>query len=342
MSYNLQLFDQAKNGGNPNPLNEISFAELNQKIKGRAFGCSSDQELKLYIQNHQTELSYYRMNETCAPWADRMLYSLENSFVKHIDATLPISYLGRENQIGHYREQLKEMRALAPKLLSPELTKAIKPLLNICVHTITHHEVDYAKQLALEWNSDKGYSLKDEDSMVAFLKEVNYNSVRFFNYLVNKIKPLYVHEDCPRLQSKILLSLKVEYMAKEEETLGFALENHGIAKQMEEWIDSEIESCYRRMELHKLEPPKEGTSKPKIEMGWTVDEISCFFKKLRDTGQILNEREKDIHYALSETFRTQRAGNISATSIASKYYQNDVTVNESLIAKLLQVIKSLR
>lgn len=341
MKYHLLLFDQTVTEGNTGFLNEKSFSELVLLIKSGAHECRSAEELAFYIQNYQAELQHYRGYEICAEWADKLLHVLENSFWKYLDLSLPMSHLGREKQIGQYRDQLEGLREQAPKVLDPILATAIKPLLEICADCITHHEVGYVKALATEWNSGKGYSLADEESIVALLKAVNYNSGMFFNYLVNKMADKYIQEDCPRNQSQILLGLRMEYQRKEQNP-GFAPATLGLAKQMDDWIRSELEVCYRRMELHKLEPPLESNPKTKMELSWSVDEVSCFFKQMRDSGFLINRSEKDIHQAISETFTTPRTGNISPVSVRTKYYQNDVTIRDSLRSKLLVIAKNLR
>ncbi len=93
MKYNLQPFDREIVD-----KSEVGYEEVNEiieEIKETAFGLRTEQEIKLYIQNHQSALIEQKRFDVVSDKCDRVLYFIETHFRNYVNDKFLLSELGK-------------------------------------------------------------------------------------------------------------------------------------------------------------------------------------------------------------------------------------------------------
>ena len=94
-------------------------------------------------------------------------------------------------------------------------------------------------------------------------------------------------------------------------------------------------------QLKKTDITSNNKSISKINTVLSVGQLSYLFKLMMDTGMINHPNQKELFRFIADNFQTEKANNISFSSINSKYYVVDETTKESLKALLIEMINEI-
>ena len=168
---------------------------------------------------------------------------------------------------------------------------------------------------------------------------MNFNTTKFFNYLVGQIINSVSEEDSPKAQCESLNICRKSYsICICELRSGFQLDSPCIDKQVNDWIKNELKICYKRMKIYNNQQlPIQFKEKSKLKTSLTVSELASLFRLLKQNGIIVNKTEKDICTAISQMFSTERTDEISLDSVHNRYYTEDSPAKEKVKKLLLKI-----
>ncbi len=336
MKYQLLLFDEAARTNNPGLLNEQSVSELILRFKKEAFKISSEESLRLFIQNHQKALLTFNKSTLFSDTAGKILYLLESEFTGYLKPGLPISCIWQAQLEKEYESFTSDVVKRAEEVIPPVLYQILKRLL-LPDNSLTVHQALYLNNFCKAWHEELVEPLHNERQLLYFLFKMNLNSIAFFNYVIDYTqKELYSYESLDVQIETIKMYLVEE--AKYPDTPAYNTCLPGIKAQVRTWLKAEQKSLGNRHLKQVLSERKEAENL-KLQTSISVAELVCLFKMLRTNGVIINKTDKEVYVAISRYFSTPKASSISQAAVYNKYYQDELPVKESVKSILLQTIR---
>ena len=184
MKYNLQQFDKLIVNDSAEESEEVNT--IIEAIKETAFGLKTNQEIILFIQNHQSALLEKKGFNSLCEKCDSVLYFIETYFRSFVNDTLQISDIGKRKFCVKYSSIINEVEIEIKTTLSEKLCFYLLPLLNPeSQKHCTIYYIRYLSQFWKNWLHDfdiKGESL-DEKTLVSYLISQNFNPPNFFKYV---------------------------------------------------------------------------------------------------------------------------------------------------------------
>jgi hypothetical protein len=344
LKYNLQFFDQLINNNGEGVKEKMHT--IIEEIKETAFTLRTEEEIKLYIQNHQSALIEHKKCDSVSIECDQILYFLETNFQRFTNEMLLVSDLGKQWLYNQYVGFVDEWKHAIKVSLNEKLRQQMEPLTEPekCNHCTIHY-VKYVSQFWNNWVNDYSspvHVLKDE-VMINFLISQNFNSPTFFKYIVGEIIGELHQEDDPYVQEHVLLSYAKRFsIIPVKIGVPFRPDYPCIKPILEEWINIEIKQCRKKQKKHNPEQQailSKGIHK--IETSMSVAQTAYLFKLLSKSGIVANKTQMDILHVLSERFTSKKADQISFDSLHNKYYNVEDRTKESVRELLEKLIKSI-
>ncbi len=343
MNYHLQLFDQLIS--NKEEENEEASAII-ADIKETAFALRSEQEIRLFIQNHQLALLEHKNFDSVCGKCDKVLHFIETYFHDFVNEKLQISDIGKEKLCNQYSDLINEMKCEMQSSLSEKLYINLQPMTepeNDKPFTI--YRARYVSQFWENWNSDFKPFLNalEEETVVSYLISQNFNQPTFFKYITSEIMGELHQEDDPYIQEHVLLSYAKRFsIIPAKIGQPFRPEYPHIKQVLEDWLNREIKQCRKRQKKFNPEQqsiiPKDGY---KIETSISVAQTAYLFRLFSKSGIITNKVQLDILHVLSEKFRSKKAEFITVGSLHNKYYNVEDRTKESVKELLKDLLNQI-
>ena len=331
VKYLLQLLD--KFADTPAKVSDSELRSILKEIKLTAFSLGTEQELRLFIQNHQIALHQYKVNVNIAQECDQILYLLESFFATHLNKKLTISNIGKKP----LAEKTAVNYSIIAHNLTHELLSAIMPIFEIS--EITIHEADF---LTTFWK-DCSYTVTAdlEKHLIEYLILYNYNDTKFYNYLISNIVKDIDNEDNPQLQEEILNSHSRSFVIIPQRIgKGFRAGFPSVKILIEDWIKEKIKQCHKRQK-HYNPQQQSFIQKSKIETSLSVAETAYLSKLMYQQGIITNSVQSEMLQAIADAFKTPKAEKISIGSLHNKYYNVEEKTKETIREVLKQMLKQI-
>jgi len=340
----LEFFDNLIENNSDEIKDDVNT--IIEEIRETAFRLRTEEEIKLYIQNHQFALIEYKKNDSICKECDKVLYFLETNFQRFTNEMLVISDLGKHSLFNQFADFIEEIKHAIKTNFNERLFKHIAPLIEPekCKYC-TIHFVRYVSQFWKNWLSDCSLSINSlkEDVVISFLISQNFNSPTFFKYIVSEIIGELHQEDNPYVQEQVLLSYTKRFSSIPIKIGNqFSPEYPNIKPILDEWINIEIKQC--RKKLKKYNPEQQSILSKgvhKIETSMSVAQTAYLFKLLNKSGIVTNKVQMDILHVLSEKFCSKKTDQISFDSLHNKYYNVEDRTKESVRELLISLLKHI-
>ncbi len=347
--------------------NEIS--RIKKSFEERMFNLKNDKQVERYIQRHQSclirlcdkiiqqlppesfqkntvsnninsllEIRYYLYTQL-----EGLLSHIEKYFGKYFnqDENIPSSY--RIMGQIELREKLKEEKFCKKCELLEIALYPIEDFIS-CNENISFKKLIYLKELYKEINTTCSgcKETKPDCKLSCSLLYLNFNSFRFFSYLIGMVKQDIVnHQDvkdkieCLSFHQKKLnqAHLKPNFVYKPKE--------ESIKEQVGDWIYEEL-SHYEKVHQMSLnfsnDTVIELQENFKIMTDMSVSQVAYFIRLLVDTGIIQNKNQREVISFFASHIKTKKTDSISPTSFHNKYYNIDFSTKEDLKERVIKLL----
>lgn len=314
-----------------------------KNIKEHAFSLHTEEELRLFIQNHQSALIEYKQNQTLSKGCDEVLFFMESQFANFINKNLPASDLLVDSIFKKHSSVIKSAKTIFSAVCGAKMKQICKPLLfpsNKQVYIISH--VHYFNFFWEKWSITKHSAT--EQAIVNVLLSCNFNTPDFFNYLVNAVVEQVNNEDNPQLHEDILLHFQKNLIRVPSiGVLSYSHEYPLVKGLYASWLKQEIKYCRRK---HKNFNAKQTTLvakvESKIETSLSVAQTAYFLKVLYQAGVFTNASQTEILQVASKFFKSKKSNDISFGSIHNKYYEIEDKTKDSVHQLLADISRNNR
>lgn len=340
MKYNLKPIDDL---ANENWEEGSEVGNIVREIRETAFRLRTEDEVRLFIQNHQLALHQRKSTSTVAESCDKVLYFLETYFWKFLHGSSLISNLGKEALYVQWEEEIKKSEELIAAILSERLQHIVNVHLNPRNVHCTVNRCNYLRRFWVSWSIDfvQFYEEHNEESLMTFLVSQNFNSPIFFKYLTGHITSKLDKAEDLLLKKQVIEGYVKRYSAiskriGQEYTPNFP----PIYELVENWLQLELKHSKKRektAEASLIEMT--GTSIQKIETSLSVAQLACLLKMLYQAGVITNPVQMEMLEIATKMFRTKKTENIALESLHNKYYNVEDKTKETISDILKGLIK---
>lgn len=339
MKYHLQKFDNIvnNNGGEVTAVGEII-----DEIKQSAFRIVAEEEIKVFIQNHQEMLLAFKEYEPIRKQADEVLDFLEVRFSKFVDEDQPISEAGWNRFWHTYGQTITDKREGFKGSISTKLYNIILPIIEPeGLESPTIYRVKYLKSFWKNWPTSDSFKLLNEEKLIAYLISENYNTPSLLRYITSGIIRILEQEHDPMTLKQMLR----DYANKLKSILtkigtGFDRNFPALKPLLDQWLEQESKQCDKKLKNYnpnQLELiPKETH---KLETSMSVAQTAYFFKLLNQAEVITNKVHMEILQTISKSFRSKKSDRIGLESLRSKYYNVEDSTKESVREILKEVLR---
>ena len=258
------------------------------------------------------------------------------------DANIPVSIKMKiEEEVRELMNETKEFLGLMGtdeqliNIIRDPFDKLLKE------ENVGYQELHYLKKLNLELKN-----VVNQDSALKELLQLNFNSHRFFNYYIEKIKPGNEKEmTTSELIVYYTYEMKIVNQTASTTNTGLNTQLPSIRDQLVSWIAEEV--FYLEKKLLILNHPQELNvankgSDYKVQTSLTVSHLALAVKLLLDADIIQNKNVTELLKNVAKNFKTKKSETISEDSLRNKSYNYEArTVNEmkDVIIGLLNQVK---
>ncbi len=116
-------------------------------------------------------------------------------------------------------------------------------------------------------------------------------------------------------------------------------------EQIVNWVEEEINYMSQSFDREKPNSTFKVAlpeSKTKILSNFSVAQVSYFFNLMHSVGIIKHKNQRDIFRFIAENFKTANTENISTVSISSKYYNPEISTQEAIKSKVIEMLNILK
>ena len=254
------------------------------------------------------------------------------------------NYLNKEACIP-YRSEYLNVQKLKEKIsfvssvfllskIQPELLKILQSYLDrFRVYNI-NEKITYNELTYFNVFIDEFYQLfltqceVDENMIIDMLVQINFNSIKLYNYRTDRIKlEIQSIDNTKERIEKLLHYLKIHNQIPDKTRIALKPEMDSINKQLTNWIEIENNYLLKHNTLSQIkqtETSSDDKSNTKINTSLSVAQLCYFLKLMCDTGVINHPNQKEIIQFIADNFQTEKVDNISVGSISSKFYSVDL------------------
>lgn len=354
-------------------LLDEALAVIKKRLRKRVFTLVCEKQIRKHIRRYQTALSAYSNSILSGPLSSCQpvkfysisdvkdlsdLYKLtfqkleevraylEGTFYNYLDTSLPVSYGGKLWLVSTQRERLRSLlnrleKLKLPKSLTSLVALPLKNVINFPALDFSYRDqqyhITYVDALTQTLNQATDPC---EQTIVRFLKEVNFNDTRFFRYatgrifdkierqdaVAQKLETLYYYEKC-------LKELPASTTCRYNQALPL------FEEQMSGWLAENISFYKRKLKREKTttslaEMPAERTSKQTLRI--SVADIALLVRLLYENDLLEGTRKSALNFVCNH-YRTSRTPTIAYDSLDRKYYD----VPQSAKRKIRKLLKCM-
>lgn len=332
---------------------------IKNNLNHEVFRLHSEKEIGLYIQNHQIALetlmrvlfellsekerkkiydiskaySVTNVYKKTYSYLDDLLRFIEKYFTKHLDVNLQISYQSRIVLSSKAQKKLQRINAVVKKssISKPLLDILFIPLNKIAHLTekdyFTYQDLIYHKKFLRELYMilDRKENEIHDELIISALQGLNYNSLKFFNYIITGIKKELKQEDGLKEKVELLYHYKKIYNQCQVKTrYAYNCSLPSLKQQVTAWLKEEVSFLKKKLKDREM-ITHDPHIKAKMITQMSVAQLSYFTKVLYEIGEVSNKNQREVFRFLSSNICTRKQQDISATSISVKYYNVEHT-----------------
>lgn len=348
------------------------WLRVQQVLKKEVFTLASEEAIRLYVQNHQRELEnlsqlvldripaeerqrIYLLSDshtltdiykTLYKYLEMLLSYLERHFTRYLDMTSPVPYRCRVISSLEFADKTcvimekLEKAGISQSLLDLVSVPLTKMLL-LKEESMSYQQLMYHRKFLLECHRTltKQENQIDEAQIICLLHEVNYNSLKFFSFLTDKVSEHVNEKEHLMDKLEVLYNYLRRYHQFNSKTHLKYCNLPAIRQQMIDWLDEEINFYIKKMTLENSLPLVESTAKLKTKL--SVAQLAYFFRLQHDVGIISSKNQRDFLRKVSSQISTDRIENISFGSLSSKYYNVDSATKQAVKKVLTEMLESI-
>jgi len=275
-----------------------------------------------------TEYKNSDIQKLAFQYLDNIQAFIEVNYSHYLKISSSISYSGKIKSTGQFKTLIKQLNSKF-EFVNPELRKILSSFFmkiseRMIDDYIQYKEFVYYNKVLTKLSNDE----VNKDNVETILISLNLNSVRFFNYLTNKIKhEIDIEDNTVHKVDTLKYYAKIFKQKQLITSLSYNYSSPNIKEQVINWLLAEVEYYCSKIKLSQNTSYEDIISSEdkddKIELSLSVPQISYFFRILHDIGIINNSNQHEIFRVLSKSLKTQKTENISIGSLSSKYYSID-------------------
>ncbi|MEO8772606.1 MAG: hypothetical protein ABI402_21095 [Ferruginibacter sp.] len=270
---------------------------------------------------------------------------IKKSLFQFFDIDAPIPKSIKEHLVKDAGSNIAEIQQLLSELnVDPKLTSIVSgPFEKLILkgESISYRQFEYLKEMQATVKT-----AANGDSILLDLLHLNFNSQRFFNYYIEKIKAnIQIESET----SDLIIYYTYQIKIINQNTFGTELyldpALSSIRDQLVSWITEEIYFLDKKHSLASIgvEPDtKPPGSEYKVQTSFSVAHLSLALKLLLDSGIIKNKNIKELIRNVAKNFRNEKLETISEISLRNKFYDYEArTVGElkDIIINLLNLVR---
>lgn len=337
-------------------INHLLTEEVNrikESFFEKMFSLTNEEALKLYVQNYQNEIillidsCLYQLKDNAADkvyqistqytsfdilkitfyYLENLLLYLEGHFNKYLDLRAKIPY--RHKMITVYEMKSKVERLfnqINQSIAYPLAELIFEPLDKLTnINTnLSYQQLIYLRNFTnslIKKSEQKDYEWNDA-SLISFLEEQNFNSLRFCQYLINsfnqdlgKVKSLHKRQ-------QLLHDLLRRYNQLPVTNDSYIDSLPSLKDQMLGWINEELYIAYRKYDnnFYGSSRAEQINSKAKLPINLSVAQMAYLMKVEKELNLFPINNVSEMTRIFCENTSSVRQENISPSSIWSKYY----------------------
>jgi hypothetical protein len=277
---------------------------------------------------------------------EQLLEYVEKIFPTYFDTTLKITDAKKKSlepaiSLG-LKSLEKELRQI--EVAEDLITIACTPFREFCTKEkfISYRDVSYLQvyRKELTYFIANVNSANVTELFCELLLQLNFNDLRFYNYLVIAIKEkAKTCQTLPEQLENLHHRLKLLNQLPVKAGLTFRHEMPTIKEQVRTWISEELLYLNKQKELMIIADGSEDEqpNDEKIQTTLSVADLSLGVKLLLESKMINNKNPSELIRLVARNFKTDRNDVISENSIRNKYY----TVESGSLISMREVLTGL-
>lgn len=362
-----------------NDLFNDEVARIEKKVKDHVFKCKNQEEIEHYIHKLQQALinicfqlikflNPKQFSDIYKPAIDfsdtdilNLIYSklegllcfFEKNYFSFIDENIKAPYRSELVKIYCIDQKLEVVKsAIERSNISSQLLKImyvpLQKLNSITLEKqITYKELIYFNSYLSAFHEEISQQNENinETEIIETLLQVNFNSLDFFNFVIERIKEERQNHHTDRdYVSYLYQRLKTINQLVSKLNITYSPDLPPIKLQIINWLEEEINYLSKKLLLD------EGSKQPnlfnqvekiKIQTGISVAQLALFHKLQTEVGIITHKNQRDIFRHIAESYSTSKVQDISPDSVGSKYYNVDNTTYEAVKTLVIQMLNNL-
>ena len=260
---------------------------------------------------------------------DEVLFFLEKSFGKFLDAAFPVPYKSRllmatlqTNKLSQVLNHLEWSRLdylLHELVITPfhRLGK-LEPITIIYQHQ--QYDLAYLQAFYEAVMEEKPL---DHKGVLMILWRMNYNSLKFFNYLTRQInQEIKGMESTGEKLERLYYYQKLGKQLPLKTRLCYNDQLLPLREQMAIWLQEEISYLKKKAKYSYQNDGLIDFLNDKKQLRMSVAQLSLFVRAFFETGLVDGTRQELLQF-ITRHYRTDQQENISFGSLKGKYYKVD-------------------
>lgn len=280
---------------------------------------------------------------------ETVIVYMEKSFNRYLDTHQPVSYKSRLLLAMEHSEKLSEVfshlewarldQQLYEIITIPFERLGVLEPLAFSYHNHAYHE---AYLLSFHEATLKEESLTNK-KVFLILWSMNFNGLKFFNYLTQKIHNELKEKNT--VETKLELLYYYQKLCRQlpiKTQLRYNTNLLPLKDQMSIWLQEEISFQKRKLKFNSSEKSNSKNQGEKRLVKMSVPQLSLFIRAIFEAGLVEGTRHEMLRF-VCEHYRTDQQEHISEGSLKGKYYKVDTSTKRSvgrLLKKMLTHVES--
>jgi hypothetical protein len=350
---------------------------IRKRIQSKVFNLPDKQNTDFYIyklQRYMIEVSYdlmkaYDFNlDTLSHsikdnYSDCDIYTMvyihleeliafvEKNYLEHIDDNVSVPFNSTLYSVYNLSEKISrihERLELVP--IEPELRVILQaPLFKVNSRSLegrmTYRELMYHIQFItnlFELLSTEEHC--SEDRIISFCFELNFNDMKFIEYLIDKMKReidrCSTEDEVDQMLRK---ELKLVHQQQLHTRKSFNDRSQPLKTYLVHWLEQEILFLERKLEKSISAIPHQVSAKEhtKIDLNLSVPQLGFLLRLFCDSGIIQATSKQEMMRSISAICRTSKVNSISVKSLNNSFYEQDEQTLASVKHILIKMIGEL-
>ena len=321
-----------------------------------AYKCREQHVFGLYIMHHQRDLIrfsniiyQYQQSGTntiiqsvyhdCMNNIETLLATMLNDFNEYFDHNCIVTDFYRNNT----QSLIKQYSTALQKHLSEiNIEEALQQII-VTVFEAYHTDKNtctYQRCFYLEKLYNKLMIVKDKDSVIQCLYEMNFNSIQFFAYSTQQIKTLVAANAKNETAALLLASFTKENNQRMVlSDLALYPGEISIKKMMGNWLNEEL--YFLELQEPKVIYGTQPLKKGKIKINLSVDALAYFLYLMEESGMVAATVKKQIFELVANACSSKEQTHIAYRSLQNSSYDIShytKTKVKDVLIKMLNVV----